>query len=65
MDKVETLKREMSGLVESLKNNANSLKIGKFQEMRMKIKDGILTVAKEENDLGKNQIFKGKSHLVI
>jgi len=65
MDKVETLKRKMSGLVESLKNNPNSVEIGKFQEMRMNIKKGILTVAEKENDLGKNRKFKGKSHLVI
>uniref|UniRef100_A0A914L471 Uncharacterized protein n=1 Tax=Meloidogyne incognita TaxID=6306 RepID=A0A914L471_MELIC len=61
MDKVETLKRKMSGLVESLKNNPNSVEIGKFQEMRMNIKKGILTVAEKENDLGKNRKFKGKS----
>nr|CAD2131865.1 unnamed protein product [Meloidogyne enterolobii] len=65
MDNVETLKRNMSRLVESLKNNANSVEIGKFQEMRMKIKDGILTVANKENKLGGNGKFKGSSMALV
>uniref|UniRef100_A0A1I8B1T3 DNA-directed RNA polymerase n=1 Tax=Meloidogyne hapla TaxID=6305 RepID=A0A1I8B1T3_MELHA len=51
MNNVETLKRKLSEIVESLKNNPNPKNIGKFQDIRSKIEEGIIKIARTEEDL--------------